>query len=159
LIGFCLRQFEIARLVGIRPGRSIHTALKGAKFKFQGVKWCVKTSLESNFSNIDHKILLTILSRRISCSKFLALLKKSIKAGYIEDKNFVASNKGLLRESIISPILNNIYLHQLDLFVFNLVESFNKGKNRRKSPDFRHIQYHIGILTENHLKRRMRKAF
>ena len=82
------------------------------------------------------------------------MLKKSIKAGYIEDKNFVASNKGLLRESIISPILNNIYLHQLDLFVFNLVESFNKGKNRRKSPDFRRIQYHMGILTENHLKKK-----
>lgn len=142
---------------GFRPGRSVHTALKGVKFKFQGVKWCIKTSLENNFSSIDHKILLTILSRRISCSKFLALLKKSIKAGYIEDKNFVASNKGLLLESIISPILNNIYLHQLDLFVFNLVESFNKGKNRRKSSDFRRIQYQQGILTENHLKRRMRK--
>ena len=63
-----------------------------------------------------------------------------------------------LLESIISPILNNIYLHQLDLFVFNLVgeESFNKGKNRRKSSDFRRIQYQLGILTENHLKR-MRK--
>lgn len=126
---------------GSRPGKGTHTALKDVKFKFQGVKWCIEGDIESNFPNIDHKTLLTLLGKHIGCSKFLALIKKSIKAGYMENGKFVASNKGLFQGNVTSPILNNIYLHQLDLFMSDLAESFNKGKNRRKSPAFRRIQY------------------
>lgn len=126
---------------GSRPKRSIHTALKDIKFKFQGVKWCIEAVIENNFPNIDHKTLLNLLSERIVCLKFLALIKKSIKAGYMEDKKFVASNKGLFQGNFSSPILNNIYLHQLDLFMFKLVESYNKGRYSRKSSDFRRVGY------------------
>ena len=122
---------------GSRPRRGTHTALKDIKFKFQGVKWCIEADIESNFPNIDHKILLTLLKKRIRCSKFLALIKKSIKVGYVENKKLVSSNKGLFQGNVTSPILNNIYLHQLDLFMSDLAESFNKGKNRRKSSAYR----------------------
>jgi group II intron reverse transcriptase/maturase len=126
---------------GSRPSRGTHTALKDIKFKFQGVKWCIEADIESNFPNIDHKILLTLLRKRIRCSKFLALIKKSIKVGYVENKKLVSSNKGLFQGNVTSPILNNIYLHQLDLFMLDLVKSFNKGKNRRKSPAYRRVLY------------------
>jgi len=126
---------------GSRPRRGTHTALKDIKFKFQGVKWCIEADIESNFPSIDHQILLTLLKKRISCSKFLALIKKSIKAGYMENRKLVPSNKGLFQGNVTSPILNNIYLHQLDLFMSDLAESFNTGKNRRKSPAFRRILY------------------
>lgn len=121
---------------GSRPRRGAHTALKDIKFKFQGVKWCIEADIESNFPNIDHKILLTLLKKRIRCSKFLALIKKSIKVGYVENKKLVSFNKGLFQGNVTSPILNNIYLHQLDLFMSDLAESFNKCKNRRKSPAY-----------------------
>jgi group II intron reverse transcriptase/maturase len=128
---------------GSRPDRGTHTALKDIKYKFKGSKWCIEANIESNFSNINHKILLNLLSKRISCSKFLGLIKKSIKAGFRKDKKFVASNKGLFQENVISSILNNIYLHQLDLFISNIAESFFRGKCRRKSPEFRRISYQI----------------
>jgi group II intron reverse transcriptase/maturase len=128
---------------GSRPQRSTHTALKDIKLKFQGVKWCIETDIESNFPNIDHKTLLFLLGKRISCSKFLALIKRSIKAGYMEDGKLVASNKGLFQGNITSPILNNIYLHQLDLFMSDLAESFNKGKSRRTCKIFRRIRYQM----------------
>jgi group II intron reverse transcriptase/maturase len=134
---------------GFRSNKGTHTALKDVKLKFQGVKWCIKADIENNFPNIDHKILLTLLGKRISCPKFLALVKKSIKAGYMEDKKFVVSNKGLFIGNVTSPILNNIYLHQLDLFMSDLIESFNKGKNRKKSPAFRRIQYLMEKSTGN----------
>lgn len=134
---------------GSRLNKGTHTALKDIKTKFQGVKWCIKADIDNNFSNIDHKILLNLLSKRIVCSKFLALIKKSIKAGYIEDKKFIASNKGLFQGNVTSPILNNVYLHQLDLFMSNLAESFNGNKYRRKSPDFQRIQYQIRKVAGN----------
>lgn len=116
-----------------RPNKSAHTALKDIKFKFQDVNWCIEADIKNSFSNIDHKILLNILRKRIVCSKFLSLIKKSIKTGYIENKKIVVyNNKGLLQINIISSILNNIYLHQLDLFMFNLMRFFNCDNNHRK---------------------------
>lgn len=126
---------------GSRPSRGTHTALKDIKFKFQGVKWCLEADIENNFPTIDHKTLLTLLSKRISCSKFLALIKKSLKVGYVESGKLIPSNKGLFQGNVTSPILNNIYLHQLDLFMAKFAEAFNKGKNRKKSQAFRRVQY------------------
>lgn len=128
---------------GSRSGRGTHTALKSLKYKFQGVKWYVEAGIESNFLNIDHKILLDFLKKRVTCSKFLSLIKRSIKAGYMEDGKFFESNKGIFQGNITSPILNNIYLHELDLFMAKLVESFNRGKERKKNPAFRRITYQM----------------
>jgi retron-type reverse transcriptase len=116
---------------GSRPGKSNHTALKSRKLKFQGVKWCIEADMESNFSSISHKILLSLLRKRISCEKFLTLVKRSIKAGFVEDGVFKESNKGLFQGNVISPILNNVYLHELDLSVYGLRENFVSGKYRR----------------------------
>ena len=143
---------------GSRPKRSTHTALKDIKHKFNGVKWCIEADIESNFPNIDHKTLLTLLEKRISCSKFIALIKRSVKAGYIEDGKFFASNKGLFQGNVTSPILNNVYLHQLDLFMSDLSESFNKGKRRRKFSDFRRVQYKMEKTAgDNPLQKKLRK--
>ena len=128
---------------GSRPNRGTHTALKSLKNKFQGVKWCIEADIESNFPNIDHKILLNLLSKRIVCSKFLSLIKKSLKAGFMENGKFFSSSKGLFQGNVTSPILNNIYLHELDVFLEELTKSFNRGKYRRKCPVFRHICYQM----------------
>jgi group II intron reverse transcriptase/maturase len=128
---------------GCRPNRGTHTALENIKHKFQGVKWCIKADIESNFPAIDHKTLLNLLGKRIGCSKFLGLIKKSIKAGYIENDKFVFSNKGLFQGNITSPILNNIYLHQLDLFISNIAKTFTQGINRKKSTEFRRLSYQM----------------
>ena len=128
---------------GSRPNKGSHTALKDLKFKFQGVKWCTEGDILCNFPSIDHKILLSILSERIKCSKFLSIIKKCLKAGFKKNNKFLESNKGLFQGSITSPILNNIYLHQLDLFLDVEAKSFFKGKNRAKSPDYRRLSYQI----------------
>lgn len=133
---------------GSRPNRGNHSTLEHIKFNFQGVKWCIEADIENNFPSISHKILLKILKKRIVCSKFLALIKRSIKAGYIDNGEFFESNVGLFQGNITSPILNNIYLHEFDLFMSSLTNSFKKGKNRRKSPVYRKIQYEISKLVD-----------
>lgn len=126
---------------GSRPNRGNHTALKDIKYSFNGVKWCIEADIKSNFPTISHGTLLKLLKRRISCSKFLALIKNSIKDGFFEDGKFKESNIGLFQGNVTSPILNNVYLHELDVFMFELCVSFNKGKTRRKSPIYRRISY------------------
>jgi retron-type reverse transcriptase len=119
---------------------SAHVALKSIKSEYQDVAWCINAGIESKFPNINHKILVNLLSKRIACSKFLALIKKSIKGSYIINKKPITVNKSLFQVNIISIILNNIYLHQLDLFMSKLMESFNGNKYCTHSPDFKRIQ-------------------
>lgn len=126
---------------GSRPKKDTHTALKYIKYNFKECKWCIEADIESNFPNINHKILLNLLRKRISCSKFLNLIKKSLKTGYVENKKFFESNIGLFQGNIISPILNNIYLHELDLFMLKLKKSFDLGKQRRKNHVYRKFSY------------------
>jgi len=128
---------------GSRPGRGTHTALKYIKYKFKESKWSIKADIENNFSNIHHKILLNILNKRITCPKFLSLIKKSIKAGYVENGKLFESNIGLYQGNITSPILNNVYLHELDFFTDGLINSFFKGKSRKKNPAYRRFSYLI----------------
>ena len=126
---------------GSRPGKGTHTALKYIKYKFKECKWSIEADIESNFPNINHRILMNLLKKRISCSKFLSLIKNSMKAGYVEKGKFFESNLGLFQGNIISPILNNIYLHELDLYMDDLINNFYLGKRRKKNPEYRKFQY------------------
>lgn len=126
---------------GSRPRRGTHTALKYVKYKFAECKWCIEADVENNFSNINHKILMNLLKKRITCSKFLALIKNSMTAGYVENGKFFESNIGLFQGDITSPVLNNIYLHELDLYMKELINLFYLGKSRKKNPEYRRFQY------------------
>ena len=142
---------------GSRPNRGNHSALKFLKFHFSGVKWCIGGGIENNFPFISHKILLNILKKRIGCSKFLALIKNSIKAGFKEDKTLYQYNRGLFQGNVTSPILNNIYLHEFDLFISFLMESFYRGKQRRTSPIYGRIQYEMRKLNNTKELRALRR--
>jgi group II intron reverse transcriptase/maturase len=133
---------------GSRSNRGTHTALKYLKFKFNSVKWCIEADIENNFPSISHSILLKTLKERISCQKFLALIKNSIKAGYKHESKFYESNVGVFQGSVISPILNNIYLHKFDLFMEDLCKSFNLGTRCRKNPEYRQIQYLMSTTND-----------
>jgi len=126
---------------GSRPARGTHTALKYIKYKFKESKWCIEADIESNFPNINHAILLNLLKKRITCDKFLSLIKNSMKAGYVEKGKFFESNIGLFQGNITSPIFNNVYLHELDLYMDGLINLFHLGKRRKKNPEYRRFQY------------------
>mmetsp|Transcript_26771 Transcript_26771/g.67145 ORF Transcript_26771/g.67145 Transcript_26771/m.67145 type:complete len:748 (-) Transcript_26771:2020-4263(-) len=142
---------------GSRPNRGNHTALRSIKQNFTRVKWCIETDINISFPSISHNVLLKLLKRRASCSKFLALVKNSMKAGYFEDGKFSESNLGLFQGNVISPILNNIYLHELDVFMENLGAEFRKGKKRRKSSAYRRISYLMSKETDNDSIRKLRR--
>jgi group II intron reverse transcriptase/maturase len=126
---------------GSRPGKGTHTALKYIKYKFNKSKWCIEADIENNFPNINHKILMNLLKKRITCPKFLSLIKNSIKAGYVEEGKFFESNIGLFQGNITSPILNNVYLHELDLYMNRLINIYHLGKRCKKKPEYIRFQY------------------
>jgi retron-type reverse transcriptase len=78
---------------------------------------------------------MTVLGRYITCCKTLALIKSGLKAGYIKMGDIVANeSQGTPQGSVVSPLLCNIFLHELDTFVDDFITENTKGKTRRKNP-------------------------
>jgi RNA-directed DNA polymerase len=125
---------------GFRNERSCHTALKTIKFKWSGVKWLIDFDIKGYFDNINHKLLLKMLEKRIDDKKFINLIRNMLRAGYLEDWKFHRTYSGAPQGGICSPVLANIYLHELDIFIEELIRKFNKGKKRRVSPEYHKLK-------------------
>lgn len=119
---------------GFRPQRSPQTALWSIQKTFNNTKWFIEGDIKGFFDNIDHEVLIAILSERISDMRFLRLIRKFLNAGYVEDWVFHKSYSGTPQGGIISPILANIYLDKFDKYIKEYTEKFNKGKRRKENP-------------------------
>lgn len=122
---------------GFRLKRSCHSALKGIRNSWKGTKWVCDVDIKGYFDNIDHDLLLKFLSKRIADNKFLALLKKFLKAGYLDNWRYVGTHSGTPQGGIISPILANVFLHELDEFMKNRISEFGKGGRRKPNPIYK----------------------
>lgn len=112
---------------GFRPGRSCHTALAMVKHEFTGCKWFVEGDIKGCFDNIDHAVLIDILGKKIKDVRFLNLIRKFLRAGYAEEWVYHKTFSGCPQGGIISPILANIYLNELDEFVNEMKQTFDCG--------------------------------
>lgn len=122
---------------GFRPNRSCHTALKQISSEFTGVIWFIEGDIQGCFDNIDHEILLTILGRKIKDSKFLNIIRQFLKAGYVEDWKYQNTYSGTPQGGICSPILANIYLHELDMKFEEIKSRFDVKRVEQKTPEYR----------------------
>ena len=120
---------------GFRPKRSCHTALLHIQKTFNGAKWFIEGDIKGFFDNIDHDVLVQILRERISDDRFIRLIRKFLKAGYVEDWTFHNTYSGTPQGGIVSPILANIYLDKLDKYVKEYIRHFDKGTKRRSGKE------------------------
>lgn len=123
---------------GFRPNRSCHTALEKINM-WAGTTWWIEFDVKGCFDNIDHKVLVKILEKKIDDEKFLQIIRRMLRAGYMENWQYHRTYSGSPQGSIVSPILANICLNELDQFVHNL--DYNKGKRRSNNPQYQHIGY------------------
>lgn len=122
---------------GFRPKRSCHTALAQVRDRFSGVKWFIEGDIKGFFDNIDHHTLIGILRRKIDDEHFINLIWKFLKAGYLENWQFNKTYSGTPQGGIISPILSNIYLNELDTFIKGYKTDFDKGERRKRLKEYR----------------------
>lgn len=119
---------------GFRPGRSCHTALESMRGKWVGTKWAIKADITACFEQIDHNRLLDILRVRIEDDRFINLIRRFLKAGYMENWEYHKTYSGTPQGSVVSPILMNIYLDKLDQKLANICQQYSQGKSRRSNP-------------------------
>ena len=122
---------------GFRPKRSCHTALIQVQKNFTAAKWFIEGDIEGFFDNISHDVLIGILRERIADERFIRLMWKFLKAGYIEDWTFHKTYSGTPQGGIISPILANIYLDKLDKYMKEYAEKFDKGEIRAMNLEYK----------------------
>lgn len=110
----------LATSFGFRKGLGCHHALKKAFETFEGTAWIIKADIKSFFDEVDHHVLISLLKKRIDDQKFIHLIWKLLRCGYVEKGQLHKAKKGTPQGGNVSPILANIYLHEFDLFIEKL---------------------------------------
>lgn len=138
---------------GFRPNRSCHTALKSLKKEFTGTAWFIEGDIKGCFDNIDHHALINIISTKIKDARLIKLIWKFLKAGYMENWKYYATYSGCPQGGIVSPILSNIYLNELDNFAAKVAKEFFKPKGR-----IRTYEYGNFVSKRDYAKKQLKTA-
>lgn len=134
---------------GFRPGRGCHTALTEVTHKFSGAAWFIEGDIRGCFDNIDHEILMAILARDIQDGRLLNLIRMGLEAGYMEDWHYNRTYSGTPQGGILSPLLANIYLNELDAYIEDtLIPQYTRGKRRAPNLEYCQLGYQIKCARE-----------
>jgi group II intron reverse transcriptase/maturase len=126
---------------GFRPQRGCHTALTQVFTSFQGSSWLIEGDIKGCFDHIDHHVLMDILSRDIKDGRLLNLIHMSLEAGVMEDWTYHKTYSGTPQGGVLSPLLANIYLHDLDTFIEDtLIPQYTRGHRRKKSREYSRLE-------------------
>ena len=122
---------------GFRPQRGCHTALLRVTQKGRGTKWFIEGDLRACFDKIEHSTLLNILREKFHDNRFIRLIERLLKAGYLEEWKYNQTYSGVPQGSIVSPILSNLVLDRLDKYLeTELIPQDTLGKRRRTNPPY-----------------------
>ena len=116
---------------GFRPGRSAHDALEALWKQTMGVGggWILDVDVQKYFDTLDHAQLQEILRQRVQDGVLLRLVGKWLNAGVMEDGALSYPNSGTPQGGVISPLLANVYLHEvLDKWFEGMVKPELEGK-------------------------------
>lgn len=106
---------------GSRPGKNVWDAAKTIQLKGKNKTKVIKGTLEYPDKLINHKLLLTLLAKRIKDKKFLNLIKKLLQSGILSKKQYHKLSITSFEPYILSEILLNIYLFEFDKFIWETI--------------------------------------
>jgi len=105
---------------GYRPKRSAHEAVdRVAQAIVQGLTRIIDVDLRAYFDNVQHSLLLEKEARRIQDASVMRLLKMILKS---------TGAKGVPQGGVISPMLSNLYLTEVDRMLEKAVTITRRGK-------------------------------
>lgn len=136
---------------GFRPERGCHSALAHVSTHFQGSSWLIEGDIKGCFDHIDHQVLLDILARDIKDGRVLNLIRMMLEAGVMEDWTYQRTYSGTPQGGVLSPLLANIYLHDLDTFIEDtLIPQYTHGKKRKKNREYGRLEREMNRAKTRH---------
>nr|QIA59932.1 hypothetical protein [Fossombronia cristula] len=127
---------------GFRPGRSQHTCSKQIRRDFVGTVRFIEGETSQCFNKIDKQVLIGLMRRRIRDNRFLNLVQKKLKT------SLEAGAKGTTKAKGVGPLLCNIVLHELDLFVMRLKRIVDRGRRGAVNPESKELWRQFAALTD-----------
>lgn len=94
--------------------------------------WVIEGDIRKCFDRINHRILLKLVCQRIADQRIVALIAAHLKAGIMEDGLLQKTSEGTPQGGILSPLLANIYLHQLDLWWWQKFGCLTPNEKRKR---------------------------
>ena len=103
-----------------RPNRGCHEAVKEVfqRISYGKISYIVDADIKGFFDHIDHEWMMRFLEWHIQDPNLLWLIKKYLKAGIMEEGKFVATEEDSAQGAIMSPMLANIYMHNVLMLWF-----------------------------------------
>ena len=100
---------------GFRPRRSAHQAVRLVRNEAMEMagRWVLEVDIRNFFGTLDHSQLRSIVRKRVRDGVLLRLIDKWLNAGVMEDGMIEYPEAGTPQGGVISPILANVYLHEV----------------------------------------------
>lgn len=100
---------------GFRPNKNAHDAVTQIITNLkEGFTWIIDADIKAFFDNVDHNILMNLVAEEISDGKVLNLIEGWLKSGVMNQGVIETTEQGTPQGGVISPLLANIYLHEMD---------------------------------------------
>lgn len=138
---------------GFRPNRCTMDAVSYIGHRLVGqdgkqgdsYQWVIEGDITSYFDTINHRKLMKLLAKRIEERALLDLIWKFLKAGILEGSNRQETLAGTPQGGICSPLLANIYLHELDRYMeehyVHLSKSAKERRRKQRLPNYLYVRY------------------
>jgi RNA-directed DNA polymerase len=135
---------------GFRPNRSTYDAMtyigkRLATPSSHGYQWIIEGDIASYFDTIPHRRLIKAVKKRVADRNLRDLLWKFLRAGVMHQGSVQETLTGTPQGGLVSPLLANIYLHQLDTYMesnyLNLSEYERHKRRRQEKANFLYVRY------------------
>jgi hypothetical protein len=126
---------------GFSSKKSVHSALLRAYLIGHKHNWVIQGGITKCFDQIPHGIIMKRINKYVGDPRFLEILNKFLKAGYIDPNKgkLVHSDSGTPQTGFLTPILANIVHHELDKYMFKYETSYKKGLKRSINPEYKSL--------------------
>jgi len=124
---------------GFRANKGQHSSIKYVRAWFPGTIWYIEGDISKCYDSIDHDVLLALLKRRIKDKQFIRLIESALKSKVIDCKVTFTSELGTPQGSVVSPLLSNIYLHEMDRYMYRAMHPINRGKRRKVNREYHRL--------------------
>ncbi len=138
------------RSYGFRPNRSTYDAISYLSNRLSGTggqpyQWIIEGDISSYFDTIPHRRLIKAVKKRVADRNIRDVLWKFLRAGVMEQGELQETLTGTPQGGIVSPLLANIYLHELDRYMesnyLNLTEKERYRRRKKGRGNYLYARY------------------